>query len=247
MALSYQYKDFVCQARALVAASDQLGDGWELKHVRTTDGPETTAFLAKNRTQMVELEEQGEEELETRHVVVGSEGKFGDDDPATCSSSDSPSTNGKHTNTVAVHFEYHVIYSPTYQVPVLYFTASYSSGKQLPLEKVWQLLSPVHSKGSGMKWGLVTQQEHPLLFRPFYHIHPCHTATVMERAVQTHRPQGGGEDGGGRDSSTKRKDGVVLEDGSDRTPPPHYLLSWLSMFGPVVGLGVPLSYLQTTS
>ena len=92
-----------------------------------------------------------------------------------------------------------------------------------------------------MKWGLVTQQEHPLLFRPFYHIHPCHTATVMERAVQTHRPQGGDEDGAGRDKE------VVWEDGFDRTPPPHYLLSWLSMFGPVVGLSVPLSYLQTTS
>ena len=245
MTLSYQYKDFEHQARDLAAASGKLGDGWELKHVRTTDGPEMTAFLAKSLTQMVEFEEPDEEALETQGVIVGSDGKFGDDDPATCSSSNNFPANGKHS--VAVYFEYHVIYSPTYQVPVLYFTASYSSGKQLPLEKVWQLLSPVHTKGGGMKWGLVTQQEHPLFSRPFYHIHPCHTATVMERAVQPHRPRGGGEGGRGGDSSTESKEGVVWGVSSDRNPPNHYLLSWLSMFGPVVGLSVPLRYLQTTA
>ena len=289
------YEEFVRQARALVTASDALGDEWELRHVSPADAQqEETAYLVKKLSRSVAFETEetgaGASHEEPDPETLGAECAFEDEDAATCFS---PSDNGKRSlreEETVVYLEYHVIYSPSYQVPVLYFTASYASGKQLPLERVWQVLSPVRSKVAGMKWGLATQLEHPLLSCPFYHIHPCHTATAMERAFgmlgSVSEEDGGG--GGGRDSGVSDAGRYRGQGGGSRVvnggegsegggnpggrgeaeedrgmiggelacgnsseecsrimggPAPSYLLSWLSMFGPVAGLTTPLSYL----
>lgn len=83
-----------------------------------------------------------------------------------------------------VHVEYHILHSVSYQVPVLYFNAAFSNGQSLVLEDIWELLSSDFVSQKADRWRLVTQQEHPYLGRPFYHIHPCHTATVMGKAMQ---------------------------------------------------------------
>ena len=129
--------------------SEGLQDGWELRHTRTTDTPEETVYLAKKCTKVVALHDRGNptgniSELETS-LEDGNPENIEDEDPSALHSFCRPDV---------VHFEYHVVYSPSYRVPVLYFNATFHSGKLVPLQDVWQLLSPAHvGSGSGPSGG----------------------------------------------------------------------------------------------
>lgn len=211
------YADFEREARQLVDISELLGDGWELRHVRPTDGPEETVYLVKKRTVMMEFQDRGSPEESKTPLDAGGPEIIEDDDPSVL-------TEVARKKSVAVNFEYHVIHSPSYQVPVLFFTAGFQSGKLVPLTDIWKCMSPFHvMRGSGMEWETVTQHEHPILCQPFYHIHPCHTAAAMATALQA------------SDGQSKPAESVASAS--------SYLLSWLAMFGPTIGLQVPLHYL----
>ena len=212
MAGCLSYEEFEGEARQLVDMSDTLGDGWELRHVRTTEGPELTAYLVKKRSVTMETP------AECAPGVAGEPEIIQDPDPAELQCCPPRSL---------VNFEYHVIYSPSYQVPVLYFTVSNDSGKLVPLRDFWGFVSPFHvTRESGMEWESVTQQEHPILCRPFYHVHPCHTPTIMATTL-TNKPS--------HDSETGTRHG------NSRS---SYLLSWLTTFGPTIGLSISLDYLK---
>jgi len=107
--------------------------------------------------------------------------------------------------------EYHVLYSPTYRVPVLYFNAYYADGSPLPRTELEQhVFSSIHvdalKKSSLIHQGAISQHDHPLLNLPFYFIHPCDTASLM---AQLHMPEA-----------------------------TSYIASWISFFGPPVGLRI---------
>lgn len=123
------YEEFVRHARDLVAMSDRLGDGWELRHVRQTDGPEETAFLVKRSC--VAIAEETPVDPETPRDV-GEPENIEYEDPATL--------HCRGTGKLSVQFEYHVIYSQSYQVPVLFFTATFHSGRLVPLKEIAPLL-----------------------------------------------------------------------------------------------------------
>ncbi|XP_072025034.1 ubiquitin-like-conjugating enzyme ATG10 isoform X3 [Amphiura filiformis] len=115
-------------------------------------------------------------------------------------------------------YEYHIVYSSSYSVPVLYFTACKSDGKLLSLDEVWQAIPEYYqTRLQHQRWTFITQQEHPYLGRPFFQLHPCHTADLMH---------------------------AVLPQGTDSTKRSNYLVTWLSSVGPVVGLSLPLVYSQ---
>ena len=227
------YEQFEACAREFVALSDKIGDGWELRSSRTST---ETVFLAKNCTRVLAsdqalTEDDGAQCLEEAASIEES-------DPAVLQCTDSStsisqplsnelvmSKGGQSTPTV--HLEYHIVYSISYEVPVLYLNASYSNGRQLPLEDTWRLISERFTTTETDKWGLLTQQEHPLLSRPFYYIHPCYTARVMGQATSLRRE---GESHSADVSCDKH------------TSSGNYLVTWLSMFGALVGLKVPLGY-----
>lgn len=75
-------------------------------------------------------------------------------------------------------WEYHIIYNPSYSVPVLYFNVRNTAGKLLSLEHVWNLLS-VSKEILVEKWNFVTQQEHPILLQPFFYLHPCKSFEIF--------------------------------------------------------------------
>ncbi|KAG7221035.1 hypothetical protein INR49_031206 [Caranx melampygus] len=113
-------------------------------------------------------------------------------------------------------YEYHILYSCSYRTPVLYFRASTLEGKSLSLEEVWGSVHPnFRLRLQSGPLSTVTQQEHPLLGQPFFMLHPCRTEEFM-------RP--------------------VMQAAQDQHRPVNYVLTWLSVVGPVVGLDVPLSY-----
>lgn len=200
------YTEFKDQCNALLEQSILLQDHWQKRISK--DG--RLEYIVKKCTRAysvgnIEVEDFDEIQLEDTNDC--------NDCPDACEKT----ANFQEEETVL--FEYQVIYSESYSVPVLYFFASKSNGKSLLLEEVWQQVPPSYKNALDDKWSFITQTEHPLLGCPVYFIHPCHTSTMMSNlttAAHIH---------------TSRKMN-------------KYLLSWLSATGPVVGLKMPMEYFQ---
>ncbi|KAI5423101.1 hypothetical protein KIW84_046191, partial [Lathyrus oleraceus] len=119
------------------------------------------------------------------------------------------------------HYDFHIIYSPSYRVPVLYFRSYHSDGQPLPFSEIEKDL-PGHSAELLLesKWTFITQEEHPYLNRPWYKLHPCGTSEWMKLLLC------GGD--------TSLNNNLVQQ----------YLVSWFSVVGQVVGLKTPLGMLD---
>lgn len=86
----------------------------------------------------------------------------------------------EETTEVLTH-EYNIIYSDSFEVPVMYFTISKQDGSPLGYEKT--LSSLIGFAADELKQ-VVHQVEHPILFRPFFMIHPCRTKLFMKSHKQ---------------------------------------------------------------
>jgi hypothetical protein len=138
-----------------------------------------------------------------------------------------------------------VTYSPTWRVPLLCFTAQRCArsdgGRQGPL--AWADLAPLLPRalgddlgggggssgsevgGSGGEpgaWPLVTEELHPATGLPCFTLHPCATAARMASLLQSRKCP-----------STAAAAAAPSNRGDGR-----YLLAWLAMVGPAVGLAV---------
>ncbi|GJV74976.1 ubiquitin-like-conjugating enzyme ATG10 isoform X1 [Tanacetum coccineum] len=82
-------------------------------------------------------------------------------------------------------YDFHVVYSSSYRVPVLYFRAHSSDGQPLSLDEIEKNL-PTRSANALIesKWTFITQQEHPYLNRPWYTLHPCGTSEWMKLLLE---------------------------------------------------------------
>ncbi|XP_042644000.1 ubiquitin-like-conjugating enzyme ATG10 isoform X3 [Tyto alba] len=117
---------------------------------------------------------------------------------------------------VVIRCEYHVLYSSSYQVPVLYFRACFLDGRPLTLEEIWKNVHACYqARLLEGPWDTITQQEHPLLGQPYFVLHPCRTIEFMSPILTSLRKQ------------------------NRHT---NYIVLWLSTVGPVVGLNLPMSY-----
>lgn len=291
--LRLTYDQFEIYTKEFAAVSSKLKDGWEVRRVQH---PKETVYLVKTLSLFLtdhhDHVEEGDNDHTSLEQFLGDQEIEEEDDPAIMNSSGTsaslPATsiqsstelcqNSPQVNALPlrpahsplpVYVEYHIVHSFSYEVPVLYFNATYSNGRQLSLEDTWRLLSNQFVSCDMDRWGLVSQQEHPLLHCPFYHIHPCHTAKVMAQAMKTekrnqtisddvHVSSGtekakneGSSDG---DSSSRSVDSLNAVDkgqkqlktlDTDLKGEPNYLISWLSTFGPLLGLKVPLEYTIT--
>jgi len=83
-------------------------------------------------------------------------------------------------SSLCCRFEHHVVYSLSYQTPVLYFNCYLPDGRLMNVEELWELVPKCYYEDVQRNaWATLSQGEHPLLNRPFYFLHPCHTATLM--------------------------------------------------------------------
>lgn len=162
MAGTLTYADFEKYVHELARVSREVGDGWR---VEGGEGEEGGLYLSKEVTRPLTLGptdhcSQGEElELSVEEA----------NDPSTLSAP--PAT--------TVHFQYHVLYSASYSVPLLFVQAVRENGRQLSLEEIWSAMPSCLVDKGGPQWSTLTQAEHPILGRPFFHLHPCHTASLM--------------------------------------------------------------------
>lgn len=89
----------------------------------------------------------------------------------------------KHSD--VVNFKHHIVYSDSYNVPVMYFTATSTDGRIKTLEEIWQLVPEQQKHALKERWSFITQQEHPYLQIPCYQLHPCHTSNFMKALSTT--------------------------------------------------------------
>lgn len=117
-----------------------------------------------------------------------------------------------------------VVYSPSYQVPVLYLTFAHcSTNPSVPLpspDGVYEILVPAGFKTAMRSVGLMgalSMAEHPVVGSPAYFIHPCHTQEAMSPLLEN-----------------------ATLDSSDvnHRKATNYLMLWFGVIGASVGLSV---------
>ncbi|GKU95701.1 hypothetical protein SLEP1_g9029 [Rubroshorea leprosula] len=142
------------------------------------------------------------------------------DEETSCSESEGPvdsATLVQSSNLEVHYYDFHMVYSYSFKVPVLYFRAYSGDGQPLMLDEIEKELPACSSKNLlESKWTFITQEEHPYLNRPWYKLHPCGTGEWMKLLFMG--------------------DAALLKHG-DWTE--TYLASWLSVAGQVVGLKIP--------
>lgn len=146
---------------------------------------------------------------------------------------ESPALATTPSNAAALcRFMYHILYHLSYREPVLYFQAHDQDGSPLSLETIMQSFGVGSDDGLHLKTAaggaseapVVTLEEHPVLCRPFFMLHPCQTgviASLLEETWREGQPAGPGEHGSL----------IVGEEGSLRR-----LLSWLCVAGQPLGI-----------
>ncbi|MQL84179.1 hypothetical protein Taro_016686, partial [Colocasia esculenta] len=120
-------------------------------------------------------------------------------------------------------YDYHITYSFSFKVPVLYFRGQRYDGRPLRHNEI-EIDLPPHSLSilKESKWTYITQEDHPFLRRPWFVLHPCGTRDWMKLLLP----------------NTQAMDGHVVQ---------QYLASWLSVVGQAVGLRVPLEMQNKSS
>jgi len=139
------------------------------------------------------------------------------------------SSANKDGQKVAWSFDYHIVYSEVYCVPVLYFQCSNLDGSLVRVEHLLKSIEKHHLKEmEHAQWPAISQEDHPILSAPYFFLHPCRTAEMMQNVcqplfVKSDPLKEAGKDGGAAIS-------------------PDYLTTWLSLLAPIVGLHLDYRY-----
>lgn len=122
--------------------------------------------------------------------------------------------NKENLNIISI--EYHIVYSVSFCVPILYFNIWDSNGKLFSLTEVWKLFAETYPEILKDKWNSITQGLHPHNGKPYFYCHPCNTENVMK--------------------FMKKHDTEEYEDVK------YYISNWLNIYGGAFGLSVPPKY-----
>ncbi|KAJ5774625.1 hypothetical protein N7457_009521 [Penicillium paradoxum] len=112
-----------------------------------------------------------------------------------------------------LQIDYDILLSPTYQVPILYFSPRWHSHGPLGLDEVYQYVVPEQYRQELKSVGVIggiSMGYHPDSGAPAFFVHPCNTADAMAHVVDT-----------------------------QNVTPESYLLIWLGLLGHCVNLHVP--------
>ena len=205
-------------ALVLIERSQQLHDKWE--RIEHTIGNNIVYYLRKrNCHRLVERKPTSSTDNSSSIIADDDDEDIILQDCTTTEAEDnccitlSESSNSESTQQIYHVYDYHVVYSPAYAVPVLYFDAKTADGRRLTLDEIWNTVDLEYATNIQYDaWSLISQQEHPLLGRVFYFIHPCHTSNFMN---------------------------LINGKGSSQN---LYLCTWLTAVGRVVGLQLSTSY-----
>jgi ubiquitin-like-conjugating enzyme ATG10 len=163
--MTVTWSKFVECVNHFMTVSNSIDDGWSLvTNENSAQSPENF-YIIKKEIKKITSNHQSPE-----HFGIEFEESL---DP------DLSSVEYNSDKTTTVVWEYHILYSPSYGVPVLYFNVKTTAGKVLSLDEIWATLN-VPKEVLTQKWSFVTQQEHPILLRPFFLLHPCKSFEIVK-------------------------------------------------------------------
>ncbi|KAF2474656.1 uncharacterized protein BDR25DRAFT_384036 [Lindgomyces ingoldianus] len=112
--------------------------------------------------------------------------------------------------------EYDIVFSPSFQVPVLYFNIKDLLFRFPPtMDTLYRHLIPLQFRSQAEKAGVIggiTLTDHPLTNAPVFFVHPCQTVSIL---------------GASR--------------GKEELTPIEFLMLWISAMGGCVGLHLPIA------
>nr|CAD7610194.1 unnamed protein product [Timema genevievae] len=148
-----------------IVMSDDIGDGWSMQGSREQVGG---GYLVKKTSSP----------LDSELNLVNMEEPLQED----------PGTSPHDNTSIHLTWEYDILYNVSYAVPVLYFNAWKPSGALLTLDEMSRQVPDIfQGRLHQNRWNFLTQQEHPILRRPYFYLHPCQTACILE-AMPTQNP-----------------------------------------------------------
>ncbi|KAI8053793.1 hypothetical protein BDF22DRAFT_438228 [Syncephalis plumigaleata] len=202
--------EFHQAARYFVDKATSIGEPWQLV-VETT--PYTTrVHLELEQKRPISRSVPTEQEAEVIDADLNDDDD-GDDafDVATIQSSNI------NANLEWITWRYHIDYSPSYRLPVLYFHGWYADGTAVDLNDlpVNNQTSEPNPLQSNLRQGYITQSSHSINGLSAYQLHPCGSADLLRTVA-----------------------------GSTSIPLCHYIASWLSLVGASVDLNVSSDYIQ---
>ncbi|CAG2248941.1 ATG10 [Mytilus edulis] len=154
--------EFVKLAHDFLVLAEKTKDSWKMKEI-----PDKQYYLSKKEVKTVSRQHIEEKQTEDLTSIDEEDGCQLD-----------------MSSTECLTYEYHVVYSHSYNVPVLYFNVYHQNGKLLSLDEVWSDIPECYrDRLLEERWSFITQQEHPLLGRPFFMLHPCHTKDLMAQVT----------------------------------------------------------------
>jgi len=215
------WEHFKRAAGIFVKRSKVLGDPWEWKAPLEQDKDRPGFGYLVKAHQIREIQPKAPNVGDDAAAVGQQEGWDIGLEEKGLETSDLSTENTRHSSKEKCHiYEYHIVYSTSYQVPVMLFNGYHLDGRYLNFDEIWDDVPPRY-KNEEIKWSFITQKDHPVLGVPFYHVHPCHTSKLMSVV-----------------STNIQSNPLVRED--------TYLLSWLSLVGPVVGLQLSFRWFKNT-
>uniref|UniRef100_A0A182PL48 Ubiquitin-like-conjugating enzyme ATG10 n=1 Tax=Anopheles epiroticus TaxID=199890 RepID=A0A182PL48_9DIPT len=156
-------QDFLLYCDQLVRASQTCTDRWHW--VR---GPKY-AFICLEKTQAVRNSTQM---CGAAEALPGLTELDVADDPGLATSREQQTER-------LLSLQYHVLYSESYEVPILLFNIYAEGGARLNLEEAWNVLRIGGSVPAHERYSAITMVHHPILFRPYLSLHPCKTAELI--------------------------------------------------------------------
>ncbi|KAL1444101.1 hypothetical protein MTO96_030048 [Rhipicephalus appendiculatus] len=194
-----EWDEFVRCCREIEAVSTTLDDGWRC--VVDKEGEPGYTYLEKRCTLLHKTSGQ--------HASWSGDMQSAEEDEIEEAEPDPCCAEAQDHGEEVLQCVYHVVYSASYGVPVMYFNVWRRDGSLLPLSDVWSLMPEVPAGATE-----ASAMEHPIQGVPYFQLHPCKTAELMEQTRPKH------------------------QDGKHS----NYVVTWLSSVAPVVGLEFPVQY-----
>jgi ubiquitin-like-conjugating enzyme ATG10 len=214
--MNISYTEFYESAKAVVkalndvqhddeACSHQLSmSRWEIRRSTTDDGisylyhpPINVVFSYTKIVKDEARDTEGEEILDIADLEDDTILQDVDAYRGSNSTADAIATTdaGKQTTTTTTNLQWNfsVVYSDTYQVPVLYFTVQdFVTGNTCGRQKVLDCLLRKKQHEDEQEeahdtWEFISQEQHPILNIPSFFLHPCQSSQRLHLLLQAQR------------------------------------------------------------